>query len=101
MKRLAMMAGMVVAASTTAWASVDRPLKDLPKDAWEVATFWTEPIKQAAAETRRFDPISGLWFGLLEGSVKSVERTAALIWSQDDNSPQGSSSRKALLRYFF
>ena len=97
MKRLMMIAGMVLASSTTAWASVNSPLKDLPKDAWTVATFWTEPIKQVAAETRRFDPISELWFGLLEGSVKSVGRTVALIWSQDDDS----SSRKALLRYSF
>ena len=101
MKRLTMMAGMMLAASTTGWASVNRPMKDLPKDAWEVATFWTEPIKQAAAETRRFDAVSGLWFGLFEGSVKSIERIAGLIWSQDDDVSQGSSSRKALLRYSF
>ena len=101
MKRLMMMAGMVLVASTTAQASINKPLKDLPKDAWTIATFWTEPIRQVAAQARRFDPLSGLWFGLLEGSVKSVERTAGLFWSQDDDSSQGSSSRKALLRYSF
>ena len=95
--------GMVVAVmccSTTAFAAIDKPLEELPKDAWDIATLWTEPIKHAARGARQIDPISGLWFGLLEGSVKSVERTVALVWSQDNDS-KAHPSRGDLLRYSF
>ena len=61
-----------------------------------------EPVKQVARETRRFDPISGLWFGLLEGSIKSVERTVNLV-VQPDEEPSGPQrkSGKPILRYSF
>ena len=89
------------------WARVaeaaDKSIEDLPRDAWNLALVWTEPIKQVARETRRFDPISGVWFGLLEGSVKSVERTASLLIPPSDKREPGSSidSGKLQFRYAF
>jgi hypothetical protein len=60
-------------------AADERTLGDLPKDAWDVASVVTEPVKGMARGARRLDPISGLWRGLLEGSARSVERTADLL----------------------
>jgi hypothetical protein len=51
-------------------------LEELPQDLWSVVGA---PMTSIARETRRFDPISRLWFGLVDGSVKSLERTAALL----------------------
>lgn len=81
----------------------ERPIEELPQDIWELATVWTEPVKHVAKESRRFDPISGVWFGLLEGSVKSVERTAAFFLSPRESGPERSPDRPdgALLRYSF
>lgn len=81
----------------------DRPLETLPQDVWELSTVWAEPVKQVAKETRRFDPISGVWFGLLEGSVKSVERTVDFFFSKDEPAPVRSPAQpnNALLRYSF
>ena len=84
----------------------EKPIEELPKDALDLAFVWTEPIKQAAEESRRFDPISGVWFGLLEGSVKAVERTAGLVLLSsgvEEGAPSKSPSRtdNALLRYSF
>lgn len=76
-----------------------RPLEELPKDIWNLASVWTEPIKYVAKETRRFDPISGLWFGLLEGSAKSLERTADVLFPSE-HEPEVKSG-KAILRYSF
>lgn len=68
-----------------------RPLEQLPQDVWNIAT---EPFTSVARETRRFDPISSLWFGLLESSIKSVQRTAALILrSQPGATTPGGASR--------
>ena len=91
---------VVVSCSTTAFAAIDKPLEELPKDAWDLATIWAEPVKHAAQGARQLDPISGVWFGLLEGSVKSVERTVALFWSRDDGS-KAHPSRGDLFRYSF
>ena len=81
----------------------DRPLEELPRDVWELAFVWTEPIKSVAKEMRRFDPLSGLWFGLLEGSVKSVERTAEFFMPRNTQQPPTSpdQSDNPLLRYSF
>ena len=38
----------------------EKPIEELPKDVWRLAFLWTEPLQQAARETRRLDPISGL-----------------------------------------
>ena len=80
----------------------ERPIEELPKDMWDMATVWTEPIKSAAEQSRRFDPVSGLWFGLLEGSVKSVERTTKFL-IQDEATPGGAPvpAEQPLLRYNF
>lgn len=83
--------GLVVA-MLVGWTAVadarEKDLEDLPRDAWDLATVWTEPIKGVARETRRLDPVSGTWFGLLKGSLKSVERTVAFILpSQQEDQP--------------
>ena len=52
-----------------------RPIDELPKDIWDLAFVWTEPLKQVANQTRRRDPVRGLWFGLVDGSIRSVSRT--------------------------
>ncbi len=100
MKTLLGVVVVVVSCSTTAFAAIDKPLEELPKDAWDIATIWTEPIKHAVTGARQVDPISGVWFGLLEGSAKSVERTVALLWSKDHDS-KAHPSRGDLLRYSF
>lgn len=81
----------------------DRPIEELPKDVWNLAFVWTEPIKSMANAARRFDPVSGLWFGLLEGSVKSLERTAELFLLRKAQEPPTSPAQpdNALLRYTF
>ena len=82
----------------------DRPIEQLPQDMWNLAFVWTEPIKAVAKRTRQFDPLSGFWFGLVDGSVKSVERTAAYLIPHEDDSTGPSptfKSGKALLRYTF
>lgn len=79
-----------------------KELKDLPKDALNLAFVWTEPLKQIAEQSKRFDPVSGLWFGLLRGSVKSVERTAAVLIPQDEDEAGAEfEGSKALLKYHF
>ena len=80
----------------------ERPIEQLPKDVWDLAFIWTEPIKHVAKESRRFDPVSGLWFGMLEGSIKSVERTTQLFM-HEDVTPRGSAqpAEQPLLKYSF
>ncbi len=82
-------------------AAKEQPLDELPRDVWSLAWVWTEPFKQVAKDTQRFDLVSGLWFGLLEGSVKSIERTADLLLpdrASDDPTP-GTDPNKAQFRY--
>ncbi len=67
------------AEAENALTSPEKSIAELPGDLWNVAFVWTEPLKHVAKETRHFDPISGAWFGLLEGSMKSVERTAGFF----------------------
>ena len=99
---------VIVAIGVGSWAGMveakDRPIEQLPQDVWNLAFVWTEPIKAVVKRTRQFDPLSGLWFGLVDGSVKSVERTAAYIIPHEDDSTGPSpsfKSGKALLRYTF
>jgi len=59
-----------------------------------------EPLKQVVNHSRRHDPVSGLWMGLVDGSVKSVERTARIFL------PEGAATAPELepgkiLRYTF
>ena len=94
--------GMIVVAGIV--EAKDRPIEELPKDAWNLAFVWTEPVKAIVKQTRQFDPISGLWFGLVDGTVKSVERTAGYLIPHEDDSTGPSptfKSGKALLRYTF
>ena len=80
----------------------EKSIQQLPRDAWELAFVWTEPIKCVLKESRRFDPVSGLWFGIVEGSVKSVERTAGFFLPGDkDREGSEVDSGKVLIRYTF
>lgn len=85
----------------------DKPIEELPKDVWDLAFVWTEPLKQVATHAKRFDPVSSLWIGLLDGSVKSVERTAGFLLSGFEQPKSSGSSRPsdgrpgALFRYSF
>ena len=103
MWRMLVMVMLLVGGAMAAEAARERPLEQLPKDAWDLAFVWTEPVKQVAHESRRFDPISGLWFGLLEGSIKSVERTAEFFFPPETPAPAGRPEphNKPLLRYTF
>ena len=108
MRALGAVAAVVLGLSgwTAGLEARDRPIEELPKDAWDLAFVWTEPIKQAAQESRRFNPISGVWFGLLEGSVKAVERTAGFVLLSSDSGDEAgtktpSKTSNALLRYSF
>jgi hypothetical protein len=106
MRRIGRLVVVMVAMAAPVFAE-EKSLEQLPKDVWELAFVWTEPIKAVARETRRFDPVSGLWFGLVEGTVKSFERATEFFLSpleESDVSPeQGRSSGrgKALWRYTF
>jgi len=94
---------LLVAGLTSGAEARDKPIEELPKDVWDLAFVWTEPIKFVAKETRRFDPISGLWFGLLEGTVRSFERTVEFFVPRKAQEPstQPSQSEQPLLRYSF
>ena len=89
------------------WVAVadarEKDLEDLPRDVWDLATAWTQPIQQVARETQRFDPVSGTWFGLLEGSLKSVEQTVAFILPPQHQDQPGSEVKdgKLLFNYGF
>jgi hypothetical protein len=78
----------------------ERPLEELPKDVLSLAFVWTEPLKQVARHSRRHDPVSGLWMGLVDGSVKSVERTARLFLPEGTATPPEPEPGK-ILRYTF
>ena len=91
-----------ISVGTLAAEAKDRPIEQLPQDVWNLATVWTEPIKGVARESRRLDPISGVWIGLIDGSVKSVERTAQFFLPTENNAPGPTYKEgKALLRYTF
>jgi hypothetical protein len=106
MRRMAVVVSLALMAGWPAASEAkEAPIEELPKDVWMIASLWTEPVKQAARETRRFDPISGAWFGLLEGTVKSFERAAGLFLperSTDAPPPaRDGGSGGPLLRYTF
>lgn len=103
MRRMAwMVIGVLVAGWMVRAEARERPIEDLPKDVWNLAFVWTEPLKQAARESRRFDPVSGVWFGLLEGSIKSVQRaTDLLVPERDPASTRESDPTNPQFRYSF
>ena len=101
-RRALMIAVMVIAGHVGFAEARERGIEELPKDVWNLAFVWTEPVKEVARESRRFDPVSGLWFGLLEGSIKSVERTTDFFFPADEQQPGTElKSGKPLLRYSF
>ena len=92
---IGVVAGLLVLAGAGV-AGADQPdLEQLPQQVWNVAM---EPLSSVARETRRFDPISQLWFHLLESSMKSVERTANLLFrtGSDAPAPRNSTRLQAL-----
>ncbi len=103
-KPFVLIAGIIICSGvggTTSQAKT-HAIDELPHDLWNLATLWTEPIKGVARNTRRFDPVSGLWFGLLEGSEKSVERTGQFLFPPTEDTPRPTiKSGKALLHYSF
>ena len=98
-----------VAIVMMAWGGVveaeEKTIKDIPKDAWNLGTVWTEPIKGVVKETRRVNPISGLWHGLWQGSIKSLQRTAEFLIPPKEEEAQPNQpvqpEEKPLLRYSF
>ena len=93
---------IMVVLGTPAVCGVEKPLKDLPKDVTDVALLWTQPIKSVAEQSRRFDPVSGLWFGLLDGTVKSVERAVRIFVPREEPAPARPGSKPdKLLEYTF
>ncbi len=76
----------LVAAPIPAEAT-ERSLADLPHDAFNVLFLWTEPLKAVVEQSRQYDPVSGLWIGLVDGSVKSFERSARFLIFDDLNTP--------------
>ena len=90
----AVVAGLLVVAGAGVAQARERTLAELPGDVWNLATVWTEPIKQAAKYSQQIDPVSGVWFGLLDGSMKSVERATQILHPETKNG-------KSLLRYSF
>jgi len=103
--RIVIVISMVVQ-SGLAWAAADstqeKSIEQLPRDVWDLAFIWTEPIKQAVERSRTIDPVSGLWFGLLDGSVKSVERVAGMLLEQETEQPASRKSQGSpFLRYSF
>lgn len=101
MKRVPVMFVIVLLGAASLVAAEERAIKDLPKDVAKLALVWTEPIKQVARNARRFDPVSGFWLGLVEGSAKSVERTADVLLPDDKEQSPKVKSGKLLYRYTF
>ena len=95
----------LIAMLLVGWTAVanarDKDLEDLPRDAWDLATVWTEPIKGVARETRRLDPVSGAWFGLLKGSLKSIERTVAFILPPQQEDQPGAAVKGEKLPFHY
>jgi hypothetical protein len=84
-------------------AAAERPLEQLPQDVLALADAVTQPVQEVHRETRRFDPVSGLWFGLVEGSVKSFEHTAKFLLAAtaEDDAQQERSGKNPLVKYSF
>ena len=101
MKRALMVIGMIMSTWSGTLLASDKPIEELPRDVMDLAFVWTKPIQQVAEESRRFDPVSGLWFGLLEGSVKSVERTAQILLFHEGEPSSPAKEPGKIFRYSF
>ncbi len=97
----ALMLCVCVIGSAPAAFAVERRLDQLPGDVAMFAFLWAEPLKQAVKESRQHDPISGVWFGLVDGSVKSLERTTSFFRYKDDGTPNEPPQGGKLLKYSF
>jgi len=92
--------GVLLVGTAPAWA-VERRLEQLPGDVFDILFLWTEPLKEVAKQSRRFDPVSGLWLGLVEGTRKSLERSARFFLFQDRGTAPSPREPGEILRYSF
>ena len=100
MRQLLVVTMLVVLATwTRTAAAAEKSINELPGDLARLSFVWTEPITGAIDGARQFDPVSGLWFGMLEGSVKSVERAANFFMREHASEP--SRTGDPLLKYTF
>lgn len=88
MRRVVGLVVVVLVGWTGTATAAERPIEELPGDVGRVIFAWTEPIKQVAKRSRELDPVSGLWIGLIDGSVKSVERTAQFLLEDRSSATQ-------------
>lgn len=79
----------------------EKTIDQLPDDIVDIATVWIEPIKQVHKRSKQLDPISSLWFGLIEGSIKSVERVVSMVFSQEDQPHTPPRKPSETFRYTF
>ena len=82
-------------------SATEKPIEEFPKDVKEFAFAWTEPIKSVAEEARHVDPIRALWFGLLKGSFRSVQRMARLFLPSRSETEEPRQGSEKLLEYTF
>ena len=103
MRRLWTLSALVMLAAWTSTAeATEKSIEDLPGDLARLSLAWTEPVTGAIDGARQVDPVSGVWFGMLEGSVRSVERVVSLF--KDHANRRSEPSRNGgllLLRYSF
>ena len=97
---MALSAGIGWIALPTAGDAAERRLEQLPGDLATVLLLWTEPLKQIAIHSRQMDPVTGLWLGLIDGSVQSLSRSAKLFLSDGARSPTSNEPGK-MLQYTF
>lgn len=76
----------------------ERSIQELPKDVWDLTFAWTEPLKVIARETRRTNPVSGIWHGLLYGPFRTADR-ATDIMDERENLPGPEAEKQ--FRYSF
>ena len=57
----------------------ERSVAELPKDVWEIAFGWTQPLHQASVDSLSSNTLNSLWLGLVGGSIGSVGRTASFL----------------------
>jgi len=102
MKKLVILliGGMLSVGVSPVWA-IERRLEQLPGDVFDILFLWTEPLKQVAEQSRRFDPVSGLWLGLVEGTRKSLERSVQFFLFQDRSAAPSPREPGEILRYSF
>ena len=99
--RVICIAGLIGGGGHSVVFAEEKALTELPKDVTDLAFVWTEPIKSVAEQSRRFDPVSGLWFGLLAGTVKSVERTVKILIPEETHPSRTPRAPDVRLRYTF